>query len=250
VQAIISDIHSNLEALQAVLADIRAHGVKEIICLGDVIGYGPNPKECVDALLDCHLCLLGNHEEAVLNMVRAHGFNPRASRAVRWTVTQFDMLTGDREANSRRWDFMGSLAKRYECNGVLLLHGSPIDYTRGYIYTSDIRNPNKMERIFAEVQHLLFVGHTHVPGIWLDDMTFHSPRDVDHQYAITPRKTIINVGSVGQPRDLDPRACYALFDGSTVIFRRVPYDVQTTVKKIRAIKELDHFLGDRLLRGA
>jgi len=249
VQAIISDIHSNIEALEVVLADIDKQDVDSIVCLGDVIGYGPNPKECVDRVIDIRLALLGNHEEAVLNVMNARGFNPRASKAVKWTVHQFDMLADDREANGRRWDFIGGLKKNFESNGVMLVHGSPIDYTRGYIYTADVRNPNKMERIFAEFDKLLFVGHTHVPGVWLEDMTYLSPSDVNYRYTLTSQRTIINVGSVGQPRDLDPRACYVLFDGSTIIWQRLEYDCEATARKIHAIPSLDSFSGDRLLRG-
>jgi diadenosine tetraphosphatase ApaH/serine/threonine PP2A family protein phosphatase len=129
------------------------------------------------------------------------------------------------------------------------VHGSPTDPTREYIYTTDVRNPNKMERLFSQIEHLCFVGHTHVPGIWTDDMTYRSPAELGHQYRITPRKTIINVGSIGQPRDNDPRACYILFDGSLIQFVKLPYDVETTIKKIYAIEGLDRSLGDRLREG-
>jgi predicted phosphodiesterase len=249
-QAIISDIHSNLEALTAVFDDIKKQGVQDVICLGDVIGYGPNPRECVDIIRDRSYCIMGNHEEAVLNMRRASGFNPRAGKAVKWTVSQFDMLGPEKDANGRRWDFMGGLQRSLTGDGVLLVHGSPIDMTRGYIYTTDINDTYKMGKIFAKVDHLLFVGHSHVPGVWRDDMTCMTPRELNYKYEITSHKTIINVGSVGQPRDVDPRASYVLFDGSTVIFRRLQYDVQTTANKIYAIEDLDRFLGDRLLRGA
>jgi len=249
MQAIISDIHSNLEAFKVVLEDIRRRGITDIICLGDVIGYGPNPKECVDLALEFRLCLLGNHEEAVLFEVHAQGFNPRATEAVKWTAKQFDILSADREANARRWDFMGEMPRTYSGNGILLVHGSPSDPTREYIYTTDVRNPNKMERIFSQIEHLCFVGHTHVPGVWTEDMTYRSPEELDYVYRITPRKTIINVGSVGQPRDNDNRACYVLFDGSTVRFVRLKYDYETTIRKIYAVKELDRSLGDRLREG-
>ena len=249
MQAIISDIHSNIEAFHAVLKDIEKRGVKDIICLGDVIGYGPNPKECIDIARTFRLTLLGNHEEAVLFEVHAQGFNPRASTAVKWTNRQFDMLGADREANGKRWDFMGAMPRIYIANGVMLVHASPSDNTREYIYTTDVRNPNKMERIFAQIQHLCFVGHTHTPGVWTDDLTYRSPEELDYRYAITEQRIIINVGSIGQPRDNDNRACYALFDGSTVQWVRVPYDFETTIHKIYEIDDLDNSLGDRLREG-
>jgi diadenosine tetraphosphatase ApaH/serine/threonine PP2A family protein phosphatase len=249
MQAIISDVHSNLEAFQAVLDDIRLRGISDIICLGDIIGYGPDPKPCVDLAKDFRLCLLGNHEEAVLFESQAQGFNPRATSAVKWTAKQFDILGKDRDANAKRWDFMGAMPRVYSGNGVLLVHGSPSDPTREYIYTTDVRNPNKMERIFSQMEHLCFVGHTHVPGIWTEDMTYRSPEELDYLYRISPNKTVINVGSVGQPRDNDNRACYVLFDGTAARFVKVKYDFETTVEKIYAVAELDRSLGDRLREG-
>ena len=249
MQAIVSDIHSNLEALRAVLEDIKRRGVTDIICLGDITGYGPNPKECIDLASQFRLSLLGNHEEAVLFEVSVQGFNPRASSAVRWTAKQFDMLAEDKEANAQRWDFMGNMPRTYTGNGILLVHASPCDPTREYIYTTDVRNPNKMERIFSRIEHLCFVGHTHMPGIWTEDMTYLAPEELGFTYPITGDKTIINVGSVGQPRDNDNRGCYVLFDGATVQFVKVPYDFHKTVAKIYAIDELDRSLGDRLREG-
>lgn len=249
MQALISDIHSNTEALRAVLEDIQKVGVESIICLGDIIGYGPNPKECIDIAKDFRLCLLGNHEEAVLFEVHAQGFNPRASGAVRWTNRQFDPLGKDREANAKRWDFMGEMPRNYISNGIMLVHGSPMDKTREYIYTTDVRNPKKMERIFSQIEHICFVGHTHTPGVWTADYTYRSPEELDYLYAITESKVVINVGSVGQPRDNDNRACYTLFDGSTVRWHRVKYDFEKTIQKIYAIEELDNSLGDRLREG-
>ena len=249
MQAIISDIHSNIEAFSVVLDDIKQRNVGEIICLGDVVGYGPNPKECLDRAKDFRLCLLGNHEEAVLFEAQTQGFNPRASEAVKWTAKQLDILGDDREANAQRWDFMGGMPRVYSGNGIMLVHGSPSDPTREYIYTTDVRNPNKMERIFSQIEHLCFVGHTHMPGVWTEDMTFRSPGELDNIYRITPGKTIINSGSVGQPRDNDNRACYILFDGSMVQFVKLEYDFEETIRKIHAIQELDQSLGDRLRDG-
>jgi len=249
MQAIISDVHSNLEAFTTVLEDIRQRGITEMICLGDLVGYGPNPKECLDLAAEFRLCLLGNHEEAVLFEAQTQGFNPRASEAVKWTARQFDMLGEDRADNARRWDFMGSMPRIYSSNGIMLVHGSPSDPTREYVYTTDVRNPNKMERVFAQIEHLCFVGHTHIPGIWTEDMTYRAPAEMDNTYRITSGKTIINVGSVGQPRDNDNRACYVLFDGSTVQFIKLKYDFETTIGKIHATPELARSLGDRLRDG-
>ena len=248
LQAIVSDIHANLEALESVLRDIEKHDVQDIICLGDVIGYGPNPRECVDVATGFRLTLKGNHEEAVLNLMQAQGFNPKASAAARWTAEQFNILA-DRSGNGPRWDFLGELQTIYETDDVQCIHGSPLDHTRGYIYTTDAQNPNKMTRIFRLVRHLCIVGHTHVPGVWTEDLTFQSPEDLGFRYRLDERKTILNVGSVGQPRDLDNRACYVLFDGHEVIWRKIRYPYERTAQKVFAIPELDNFLGHRLREG-
>ena len=240
MQALISDIHSNIEAFSAVLKDIKDRAIKDVICLGDVIGYGPNPKECVDIASKLRLSLLGNHEEAVLHVVQAQGFNRKASSAVRWTAAQFDMLGDQRRANAERWNFLGGLTRSYASNGVLLAHGSPHDPTREYVHVSDVRNPNKMERIFSLIEHVCFVGHTHVPGAWTEDLNYYRPAEIDYVYHIDERKVVINVGSVGQPRDYDSRASYAIFDGATVRWVRVPYDIDKTVAKVYSIDMLDN----------
>ena len=248
IQAIVSDIHANIEALECVLRDIEKQGIDKIICLGDVIGYGPDPCECVDLAIDFRLSLLGNHEEAVLNVIRAQGFNPKASAAVTWTAAQFDILA-DRENNRPRWDFLGELKTTYKTDNILCIHGSPLEHTRGYIYSSDAQNPSKMSRIFSRIGHLCIVGHTHVPGVWTEDLTFESPEELGFKYRLDDRKTVVNVGSVGQPRDLDNRACYALFNGSEIIWRKMPYLYEKAARKIFEIPELDNFLGHRLREG-
>ena len=142
-----------------------------------------------------------------------------------------------------------SYLTNYKADGVFCVHGSPLDYTRGYIYGTDTRNPNKMSRIFSEIEHVCFVGHTHIPGIWTEDLTFQSPEELDYVYQLDNRKTIINVGSVGQPRDMDNRACYVLFDGSRITFRKLKYPFEKTARKIFSIPELDASLGHRLREG-
>jgi diadenosine tetraphosphatase ApaH/serine/threonine PP2A family protein phosphatase len=106
-----------------------------------------------------------------------------------------------------------------------------------------------MERIFARIEHVCFVGHTHVPGAWTQDLNYSSLQDLKYVYHIDERKVVINVGSVGQPRDYDPRACYVVFDGETVRWIRVPYDHEKTIQKIHSISMLDDSLGERLREG-
>jgi len=249
VLAVISDIHANLEALEAVCADIERQGAEEIICLGDIVGYGPNPKECVDRAMRFDVCLLGNHEEALLVRMQQAVFNVKARSSIDWTRAQLDMFADDREANAPRWDFLGSLKESFRRDDMLFVHGGPTDPISEYIYPRDIQVPDKLGPVFDMVPHICFVGHTHVPGVWTDDMVYISVREMNFRYRFTRKRTIVNVGSVGQPRDGDPRACYVLLDGQSIRFRRVSYPVGKTVAKIRAIKDLDPFLAERLLEG-
>jgi diadenosine tetraphosphatase ApaH/serine/threonine PP2A family protein phosphatase len=252
VKAIISDIHSNFEALQAVLEDVKKHDVTEVFCLGDVVGYGPNPRECVDLVMKCQLVLLGNHDQGA--MFDPEGFNPPAERAIFWTRDQLETPGDGRGQKEKRWEFLAERPRTYRENGFLYVHGSARNPLNEYVFPEDIYNQRKMERIFALVERYCFQGHTHVPGIFTeqspDDVyQFSSPEEFDYVYNLDNRKTLCNVGSVGQPRDGDWRACYVLLDDKTIYYRRVEYDIETTIKKIYAIPELENFLGDRLRDG-
>jgi len=249
VQAIISDIHANLEAFKAVLADIERQGVRHIVCLGDFVGYGPNPKECIDLAFDFDIALLGNHELALMEQLKSAGFNLRAKGSLNWTRQCLDIRGEDREANAKRWDFLGSLPESYVDGEVMYVHGTPRDPINEYLRPVDAYNPQKLQGIFSRVQSLCFNGHTHIPGIWTEDNVYLTPHEVNFRYGLVNKKTIVNVGSVGQPRDGDPRACYVLFDGNTVIFRRVPYPLEETIKKMKRIPSLDCSLADRLRDG-
>jgi len=254
VKAIISDIHSNLEALQAVLADIERHKVDEVYCLGDVVGYGPNPRECVDLVMTCKVVLLGNHDQGA--MFDPEGFNPPAERAIFWTREQLETPSDGRQLMERRWEFLAERPRSYHEDSLLFVHGSARNPLNEYVFPEDIYNQRKMERIFALVERYCFQGHTHVPGIFTEQppdgpypYKFQSPEEIDYAYRLDERKTLCNVGSVGQPRDGDWRACYILLDGDTIRYNRVEYDIDTTVKKIYAIPSLENFLGDRLRDG-
>jgi len=247
VKAIISDIHSNLEGLQAVLADIKQQGVDEIYCLGDVVGYGPNPRECVDLVMACKVVILGNHDQGA--MFDPEGFNASAERAIFWTRAQLESATDKRELKERRWEFLAERPRSHREDGTLFVHGSARNPLNEYVFPEDIYNQRKMERIFALVERYCFQGHTHVPGVFTENMQFHSPEEIDYVYKLDGRKMLCNVGSVGQPRDGDWRACYVLLDDESIRYRRVEYDVETTVKKIYAVPELENFLGDRLREG-
>ena len=230
MKAIISDIHGNLEALQAVLADIKSQGIREIYCLGDVVGYGPNPRECIDLVMDCKLVLLGNHDQGA--MFDPDGFNQPAERAIFWTRSQLESATEPRPTREKRWEFLAERPRSHRENGYLFVHGSARNPLNEYVFPEDIYNQRKMERIFALVERYCFQGHTHVPGIFTENMQFLSPEEVEYAYKLDGRKTLCNVGSVGQPRDGDWRACYVLLDDDMIKFRRVEYDWQKTRNKI------------------
>jgi predicted phosphodiesterase len=247
VKAIISDIHSNLEALDAVLEDIAKQDVEAIYCLGDVVGYGPNPRECIDRVMQCQVVLLGNHDQGA--MFDPEGFNPPAERAIFWTRAQLEAPGESRAAREQRWEFLAERPRVHREDNFLYVHGSARNPLNEYVFPEDIYNQRKMERIFALVERYCFQGHTHVPGIFTESLQFFSPEEVSGEYQLDGRKTLCNVGSVGQPRDGDWKACYILLDGETIRYRRVPYDIETTIKKIYAVPDLENFLGDRLRDG-
>ncbi len=246
MQAIISDLHSNMAALTVVLEDIRSKGITEILCLGDVIGYGPEPEEALDLAQGWKLILQGNHEEALLT--DANNFNVRARDAINWTRKKLDLDSDDPE-KTVRWSFLEKLVPMQTVGNVLYVHGSPRAPTTEYIVPRDGMDKRKMTDIFSRFEHICFVGHSHIPGVYTQE-GFSSPSELCDIYMCEPaKKVLINVGSVGQPRDGDNRASYVTFDGEAVVFRRLPYDIERTAKKIYAIPELDRFLGDRLKEG-
>jgi predicted phosphodiesterase len=249
--ALISDIHGNLEALNAVLADIAKQDIDEIYCLGDVVGYGPNPCECLDLVMKkCKLTVLGNHDQAAL--FDPDGFNPVALRAIYWTRDRLDdPSTGRAQAINRRWDFLSELPKQYQDGDYLFVHGSPRDPTNEYVFPETRFDKSKMNSMFDRVGRVCFQGHTHMPGVFTTDLDFVRPEDCDHTFSLGKEKFMINVGSVGQPRDDNPLSCYVILDKTKkkIEFRRVEYDIETTISKIYAEAELDNMLGDRLRGG-
>jgi predicted phosphodiesterase len=267
-RALISDIHGNLEALDVVLEDIEAQGISEIFCLGDIIGYGPNPRECIDRVMDtCKMTLLGNHDQGA--MFDPDGFNIGAERAIFWTREQLE-APADRAGNQRRWEFLGELPRSHRYGLFLFVHGSPRNPLSEYIFPEDIYNHRKMERLFQLVGRYCFQGHTHVPGIFTENFQFFAPEEIDLEYSLGEGKVMINVGSVGQPRDGDNRACYVILEdglgdegsngevervgpqpprSARITYRRLPYDFEKTIQKIYSVPELEPFLGDRLRQG-
>ena len=257
--AIISCIHGNLEALTAVLADIDRHGVGRIVCLGDLIGYGPDPVACIDLVRErCEVVLLGNFEHAAMNE-RDH-FGEPARLSVDW----FCQLDG----YERHLPFLAHLPSSHQEGRFLYVHGSARNPVHEYVFPEDIENTRKMSRIFDLIPHVCFCAHTHLQGVFVDragrydaktrifhptggegEYAYLAPEEIGYTWRLDAFKTIVNVGSVGQPRDGDPRAGYVLVDGEIVRFRRVDYDFEATIRKIYDIPELANFMGDRLRDG-
>ena len=255
--AIISDIHSNLEALTTVLADIEKRDIKTIYCLGDVIGYGPNPRECLDLIIEkTKWCVLGNHDYAAF--YEPTNFNYAAEQASFWTRHCLETEQQDAPRN-RRWQFLGNLPMRQRLKTKLAANSAIIDFVHAsprrpineYIFPDDVySNPVKVRALFEQVGHICFIGHTHLPGVFLDEPDFYLPEELGDAYPIVDgEKAIINSGSVGQPRDKDNRASYVYVDQNKAHFVRLEYDFGTTMKKIKAIKELDNFHAERLRDG-
>ncbi len=246
--AIISDIHANLEAFRVVLDDIKAQGIKEILCLGDVIGYGPNPRECLKlAMENCKWSLLGNHEQAVIG--EPIGFNPKAMQAVLWTREQLKNPVCSAEENEVLWKYITGFPTHLEVGDHLYVHASPVEPTTQYILPIDAMNQELMKEVFSKVKLHAFGGHTHVPGIFTEAFRFISIGETDYRHKLGSEKLLVNVGSVGQPRDGDNRACYVTIDNGEIEWRRLDYDFETTRQKIYDSGGLPRILGDRLVRG-
>jgi predicted phosphodiesterase len=213
--AIISDIHSNLEALQKALSIIDEKKVDEIICLGDIVGYGANPNECVDIVRTrCSTVVLGNHDAAALNTSLAHDFNAIAQKAVYWTA---ENLLPDHAK------YLLALPMTAKNEDILFVHSSP-QIPDAWDYIIDAGDAHMAFDYFEE--KICFIGHTHVPGIF-------SPRGRAKNIT-RDEQFIINVGSVGQPRDGNPMLSFGIFDSESWEYEliRSDYDIQSAVDKI------------------
>ncbi len=241
---ILTDIHANWEALNAVVTDSRGE-YDRIVCCGDLIGYGADPNLVVDWVREhCEAVVRGNHDKACTGIDDLEWFNPVAKEAALWTMKA---LTPENAEYARGLP-MGPLA----VDGFQLVHGSAADEDE-YVLA-----PGEAEMAFAYMEtRVEFFGHTHVQGgfVWnhsrVEILSRVAPRTQDLPLEIDPTCAyLINPGSVGQPRDGDPRAAYATYDSESgwVTYRRTEYDLQGAQKKIRAAG-LPHILADRLAAG-
>lgn len=238
---LLSDIHSNLAALEAVVQDAETHfECTETWVLGDLVGYGPHPAECLSLLSSIQVfAVAGNHDLAVAGVISTEVFNPLAAAAVSWTQNVLD---------DTHLDQLRELPTRLERRGITLVHGSPRDPIWEYILDAGAAN-----QALDDVETRgLAVGHTHVPVI------FKRPaNDAESDQSAEPgwrslrgSKYMVNPGSVGQPRDGNPKACYAVLDldQESIAYRRVEYDHELTARQIREAG-LPAFLADRLRTG-
>ncbi len=248
--AFISDVHANLEALQAVLADIRQRGFEDVYCLGDVVGYGPDPIAVTDIIRKtCKVTIRGNHDDALVS--GAWGFNQAARDAVEWSRRQLRPNFLRRGARAR-WSFLANLPLRHEWEGCLLVHGSPRDPVSEYILPRDARwfASSPYADLFERFATVCLVGHTHIAGVFWENRDFVPERELNGGFRYESTKMIVNVGSVGQPRDGNWRACYLSVEDGIFRYHRVEYPVAVTQDKIRSIPRLDKRLADRLAEGA
>lgn len=246
--AIISDIHANVEALEAVMEDLTEQACERILCLGDLIGYGPSPRQVMRVGKDLfEFTLLGNHEEGVL--YEPVGFNWKAEASTFWTKDQLKSPRYNKKESQELWSYLEDMPRYVEDGDVLYVHASPLDPTREYVMPEACYNPQFMKLIFNKIKRVAFGGHTHLPGIFFPDRPFLPQERIKGSYPVIHGKFFVNVGSVGQPRDGDARSCYAIFDGKYVTFRRVKYNHRKTSRKIKQIRRLPNALATRLSLG-
>ena len=267
--AIISDIHSNLEALQKALEIIDEKKIEEIICLGDLVGYGANPNECIELTRKRACCvLLGNHDQAAFDLSQTEHFNRHARTAAYWT---------NQTLTPENLEYLKGLPFRHVIDDLTFVHASPREPEQWeYVFSAHEAKSN-----FESFQtRICFVGHTHIPGVFPEDLMLQKPKvtrsapphgsdDLDESSTtrgvdkpvgsrrpsgrgqlLEENRYIINVGSVGQPRDGNWKLSFGIFDTSawTYDLIRSEYDVQAASEKILAA-DLPRFLADRLLVG-
>ncbi|MCH7786187.1 MAG: metallophosphoesterase family protein [Chloroflexi bacterium] len=238
---IVSDVHSNLEAFQSVIDDAEARGgFDQVWSLGDLVGYGPDPSACIDLLRQYdHRAVAGNHDLASVGKLSLEAFNPHAAAANRWTAAQL---------SPEQTDYLGGLELKLELDEFTVVHGSPRDPIWEYVVS--------VAAAVASFLHFdtywCLLGHSHIPfvcrpaeagAVFLDF-------PLDAPVALSDERVIINPGGVGQPRDGDPRASYAIYDSdaATVAHHRVEYDIPATQEKMRR-HDLPQLLIDRLSEG-
>jgi len=232
--AIIADIHGNLEALQEALKIIETRQVDRVVCLGDIVGYGASPNECTARVREVtQYVLLGNHDQASVDLAGAENFNPYAYASARWTTNH---------VSAEQKEFIRQLPFTLELEGLFFVHASPYEPEQWHYILSSADARDNFDH-FA--QDICFVGHSHVPGIFRPHGSAKPSESIRKG-----EKYIINVGSVGQPRDGDWRLSFGIFDTEAWQYEniRAEYDVEIASEKILKAG-LPRMLGERILVG-
>ena len=239
ISALISDIHGNYAALQMVLKDIEKRGIDTIYCLGDIVGYGARPKECLDKVRKiCRAVVAGNHDWGAVGKTDLSRFNSRARKVVLWSAEKLDFE--DKK-------YLSELPLIQNFNEATIVHGTPVE-PEMWNY---LRYRSMLPAQFAGFEcKICFIGHSHVPVIWSDRGEKIIPNWNEPLFFDSDQRYIVNAGSVGQPRDGDPRACYVIYNDvdSSITFVRLNYDIDAAAKYILKAN-LPESLASRLYRG-
>ena len=239
--AIVSDLHANLPATEAVFERIAKADVQRIVCLGDVVGYGANPNEVCD-IVQAHVdhCVVGNHDAAVSGRMDYSSYYQAAREALDWTASVLD---------KRHLKWLGELPYTVKDDSLCFVHGSPI-FPEAFDYVFNLELARAHCRYADRLSWVTFMGHTHLTRSWRINTGGAWNLPLAPFRASDRFKYLVTVGSVGQPRDYDPRACFVLFDSESqrIEHVRVPYDIKLAGDRIRAAGLSDHF-ARRLTRG-
>ena len=237
--AILADIHGNLAAFKAVLQDIEERGgAEQLWCLGDIVGYGPDPAECIALLCQYnHLCVAGNHDWAAIGRVDISDFNPDAAEACRWTA---------RQLSSEDVRYLENLPLTLSRDDFTIVHGSPREPIWEYVISTESAGANFQ---FFETRFCL-IGHSHLPVVFENVGQRCVLMGLPAELKLGENRLIINPGGVGQPRDGDPRAAYAIYDAgaATIYHYRITYDIEATQQRM-VEHGLPVFLAMRLSYG-
>jgi diadenosine tetraphosphatase ApaH/serine/threonine PP2A family protein phosphatase len=236
--AILGDVHANWEALDTVLGAVKTHGVDKKVCVGDLVGYGAEPGRCIDRLREEGVSVVaGNHDHAVIGRLDIEYFNPFAKVSTLWTREQ---LTGGQR------EYLAGLPMVHEEKHLMVAHGS-VHEPDAFHYIQSLHDASRSLTLLS--RPVCFLGHSHIPVSFFDgeEITYA----LDPQTPIDPEaRTLVNVGAIGQPRDEDPRAAYAIYDTDekAVHLHRVEYNIEGAIEKILAAG-LPEILAERLRFG-
>ncbi|MDF1666325.1 MAG: metallophosphoesterase family protein [Planctomycetota bacterium] len=248
--ALIACIESNLEALNAVLEDIDKKGIPDILCLGGIIGSGPNPSQVVALVMErCRICIYGQTDSLLEPLPSWHG---QRARLGKWIQTQIKPIFILGSSHGVHWNYIKERPLQYEEDGTLFVHGSPRKPNDPLLLTDVVLGGTpKLEEVFDAFETVAFNSQTHIPGVITSKYEAMSPRDIRGYYEMKSGdpKLVINVGSVGQPRDKDNRAGYVERIGPHIFFHRIAYDFERTIFKIKVNNHIDMLSGERLRYG-